>query len=144
MSVIDLLQFPSFLYNLILTASPNTFHGVIFPTMPPPRNITSNPASDRLHTRSGNANVHHGTAAQVVLRVNAPCCDPAIIQKEKDAAKEKKAMRLKAKETNQARNEATKSMADEFRAHQASKQVNEEVEMPHKTSKGRVLILSIT
>ena len=88
--------------------------------------------------------MHPGTAAQDVLRVNASCCDPAIIQKEKDTAKEKKAMRLQAKETNQAQNEATKSMADEFCAHQVSKQVNEEVEMPCKTSKGRVLISSIT
>ena len=144
MSVIGLLRFPSFLYDLILTASPNTFHGVIFTTMPPRKNTTSNPASDRLCARSGNANVHPGTAAQDALRVNAPRRDPAVIQKEKDAVKEKKAMRLQEKETNQARNEATKSMAEEFRAHQASKQTNEEVEMPRKTSKGRVLISSIT
>ena len=86
--------------------------------MPPP---TSNLASDRPRTRSKNANAHPGTAAQEALRVNAPRRDPTVIQKEKDAVKERKALKVQEKETNQARNEATKSIADEFRAQQASK-----------------------
>ena len=85
--------------------------------MPPP---TSNLASDCPRTRSKNANAHPGTAAQEALRVNAPRHDPTIIQKEKDAVKERKALKVQEKETNQARNEATKSIADEFRAQQAS------------------------
>lgn len=123
--------------------SPNTSHGVIFTTMPPSTNTTSNPASDRRCTRSKNANVHPGTAAQDALRVNAPRRDPAIIQKEKDAIKERKALKAQEKEANQARNEATKSIADEYRAQQASKQVNDEAEMPRKNSKGKVSILDI-
>ena len=111
--------------------------------MPPHTNTTSNPASDRLHRRSKNANVHPGTAAQDALRVNAPRRDPAIIQKEKDAAKQKKALKAQEKEENRARNEATKSIADEFRAQQASKQANEEAEMKRKMSKGRVSISDI-
>lgn len=143
MSVIDLLRFPSFLYNLILTASPNTFHGVIFPTMPPPRNTTSNPASDRLRTRSGNANVHPGTAAQDALRVNAPRRDPAIIKKERDAVNERKSSKAQKKEEREARDAATKSIADDFRAQQASEQANDEAEMPRKTSKGKLSISNI-
>jgi seryl-tRNA synthetase len=98
----------------------------------PPR--TSNSASDRPCTRSKNMDAHPGTAAQDALRVNAPRRDPTVIQKEKDAVKERKALKVQVKEANQARNEATKSIADEFRAQQA----NEEAEMPRKTSKGRV------
>jgi len=111
--------------------------------MPPHANTTSNPASDRLCTRSKNANVHPGTAAQDALRVKAPRRDPAVIQKEKDAVKEKKALKVQEKEANQARNEATKCIADEFRAQQASKQVNDEEAIPRKTSKGRVSISEI-
>jgi hypothetical protein len=111
--------------------------------MPPHTNTTSNPSSDRPCTRSKNANVHPGTAAQDALRVNAPRRDPAIIQKEKNAVKERKALKAQEKEVNQARNEATKCIVDEFRAQQASKQTNEEAEMPRKTSKGRVLISEI-
>ena len=111
--------------------------------MPPRTNTTSNPASDRLCTRSKNANVHPGTAAQDALRVNAPRRDPAVIQKEKESIKEKKALKVQEKEMNQARNEATKCLADEFRAQQASKQVNDEEAIPRKTSKGRVSILDI-
>ena len=107
----------------------------------PPR--TSNHASDRPCTRSKNANTHPGTAAQEALRVNAPRRDPTVIQTEKDAIKERKALKVQEKETNQARNEATKSIADEFRAQQASKQVNDEAEMPRKKSKGRVSITDI-
>jgi hypothetical protein len=90
--------------------------------MPPPSrtNTTSNPASDRLCTRSKNVNVHPGTAAQDALRVKAPRRDPAVIQKEKDAVQERKALKAQEKEANLARNEATKSIADEFRAQQAS------------------------
>jgi hypothetical protein len=115
----------------------------IFTTMPPRTNTISNPTSDRLCTRSKNANVHPGTAAQDALRVNAPRRDPAIIQKEKDAVKERKALKVQEKETNQARNEATKSIADEFRAQQVSMQTNEEAEMPRTKSKGRVSISDI-
>ena len=82
-------------------------------------------------------NVHPGTAAQDALRVNAPRRDPAVIQKEKDAVKERKALKVQEKEANQARNEATKCIADEFRAQQASKQVNDEEVIPRKTSKGK-------
>lgn len=95
--------------------------------MPPRNNTTqagtSNPTtgSDRLLTRSKNANAHPGTAAKDALRVNAPRRDPAVIQKEKDTQKERKALKAQEKEANQARNEATKSIADEFRAQQASK-----------------------
>lgn len=111
--------------------------------MPPRTNTTANPASVRPCTRSKNANVHPGTAAQDVLRVNAPRRDPAVIQKEKDAVKERKALKVQEKEANQAQNEATKTIADEFRAQQASKQTNDEAEMPRKKSKGRVSISDI-
>jgi hypothetical protein len=94
-------------------------------------------SSDRPCTRSKNANVHPGTAAQEALRVNAPRRDPTVIQKEKDAVKERKALKVQEKETNQARNEATKSIADEFRAQQASTQASDEAEMPRKKSKGK-------
>ena len=107
--------------------------------MPPRKNTTSNPTSDRLQTRTKNAEVHPGTAAKDALRVNAPRRDPAVIQKEKDAANERKASKIREKEANQARNQATKNIADEFRAQQASKQASEEAEMPRKTSKGKVL-----
>lgn len=111
--------------------------------MPPRTNTsdTTNPANDRLRTRSKNANAHPGTAAQDALRVNAPRRDPTVIQKEKDAAKERKALKVQAKEDNQTRNEATKCIADEFRTQQTSEQANDEAEMPRKkTSKGRVSI----
>ena len=55
--------------------------------------------------------------------------------------KERKALKVQEKETNQARNEATKSIADEFRV--LSKQANDEAEMPRKKSKGRVSITDI-
>lgn len=111
--------------------------------MPPRKSTTSNPTSDRLCTRSQNANVHPGTEAKDALRVNAPRRDPAVIQKEKDAAKERKALKAQEKKANQAQNEATKSIADEFRAQQVSMQANEEAEMPRKKSKGRVSISDI-
>ena len=57
--------------------------------------------------------------------------------------KERKALKVQEKETNQAPNEATKSIADEFHAQQASKQANDEAEMPRKKSKGRVSITDI-
>jgi hypothetical protein len=120
-----------------------TSHGVIFSTMPPPTNTTSNTANDRLRTRSKNANTHPGTAAQDALRVNAPRRDPAVIQREKEAANEKKAMKIQEKEENQARNEATKSIADKFRAQQLSEQIDDEAEMPRKISKGRVSISTL-
>ena len=94
-------------------------------------------SSDRPCTRSKNANVHPGTAAQEALRVNAPRRDPSVIQQEKDAVKERKALKVQEKETNQARNETTKSIADEFRAQQARKQASDEAEMPRKKSKGK-------
>ena len=106
--------------------------------MPPQTNTTSSPANDRPRTRRKNADVHPGIAAQDALRVNAPRRDPAVIQKEKDAVKEKKALKVQEKEAKEARNEATKSIADKFRAQQAKKQENDEAEMPRKTSKGRV------
>ena len=108
----------------------------------PPR-TTSNPASNRLSTRSKNANAHPGTAAQDALRVNAPRRDPAVIQREKEAANEKKAMKIQEKEESQARNEATKSIADKFRAQQLSEQIDDEAEMPRKISKGRVSISTL-
>jgi hypothetical protein len=111
--------------------------------MPPHTKITSNPASDRPRTRSKNANVHPGTAAQDALRVNAPRRDPAVIQREKDAVNERKALKVQEKKANQARNEATKCIADEFRAQQASKQTDDEAQMPRKKSKGRVSISNI-
>ena len=128
-----------------LCPSPNTSHGVIFTTMPPCTKTThaSKPASDRLRTWSKNADVHPGTAAQDALRVNTPHCDPAIIQSEKDAVKERKALKAKDKEANQTWNDATRSIADEFRAQQASKQAIEDAEMPHKASKGRVSVTDI-
>jgi hypothetical protein len=104
-------------------------------TSMPPR--TSNLAGDRPGTRSKNANVHPGTAAQEALRVNAPRRDPTVIQREKDAVKERKALKVQEKETNKARDVATKNIADEFRAQQASKQVSDEAEMPRKKSKGK-------
>jgi hypothetical protein len=103
----------------------------------PPRTNT-NPASDRPQTRSKNVNVHPGTAAQDALRVNAPRRDAAVIQKEKDAVKERKALKAQEKEVNKARNEVTDHIADEFRAQQASQQAKDEAEMPRKTSKGNV------
>jgi hypothetical protein len=87
--------------------------------------------------------VHPGTAAQDALRINAPRRDPTVIQKEKEARKEKKALKVQEKEMKEARNEATKCLADEFRAQQASKQANDEEAIPRKTSKGRVSILDI-
>ena len=54
---------------------------------------------------------------------------------EKDAIKEKKAMKVQEKEVNQAKNEATKCIADEFRAQQVR---SDEAEMPCKKSKGGV------
>jgi hypothetical protein len=101
----------------------------------PPR--ASNLAGDWPCTQSKNANVHPRTVAQEALRVNAPRRDPTIIQREKDAVKERKALKVQEKETNQARDEATKSIGDEFRAQQASKQASGEAEMPHKKSKGK-------
>ena len=88
--------------------------------MPPQANTTSNP--DRPHTRTKNASAHPGTAAQDALRVNAPRRDPITIQKEKDAIKEKRVLKAQEKEAKQARNEATKQIADDYRAQQASKQ----------------------
>jgi seryl-tRNA synthetase len=100
-------------------------------------------AGDRPRTRSKNANAHPGTAAQDALRVNAPRRDPAIIQKEKDDLMERKALKTQVKEANQARNETTKRIADEFRAKQTSEQVNDQAEIPRKMSKGRVSISDI-
>ena len=101
--------------------------------MPPRKNTTSNPATDRPTTRSKNATVHPRTTAQEALRVYAPRRNPAIIQKEKDEVKERKALRVQEKEENQARDMATKRIAEEFRAQQA----DDEAEMPCKKSKGR-------
>lgn len=100
----------------------------------PPR--ASNPVSDsdRPRTWSKNVDVHPGTAAQDALRVNAPRHDPTVIQKEKDAVKERRVLKVQEKEAKQARNEATKHIADDFRAQQVS---NEE-EMPRKKSKGEI------
>ena len=92
----------------------------VFTTMPPRKN-SSNPASDRPCTRRNNANVHPGKTAQEALRVNAPRRDPAVIQKEKDAVKQRKVLRAQEIQANEARNEATKNIANEFRAQQASK-----------------------
>jgi hypothetical protein len=125
----------------LFSPSPNAnskLPSIIFTAMPPRTKPTSNPASDRPSTRSKNANTHPGTAAQDALRVNAPRRDHAVIQKEKDAVKERKALKVQEKEANQARNEATKHIADEFRAQQVSKQASEEAEMPRKTTKGKV------
>jgi|ERR1700679_833031 hypothetical protein len=111
--------------------------------MPPRTNTTSNPADDnRPRTRSKNSNVHPGKAAEDALRVNAPRRDPAVIQNEKDAVKERKALKVQEKEANQARNEATKYIANEFRAQQASMLANDEAEMPRKKSEGRVSVLN--
>ena len=107
--------------------------------MPPP---TSNLASDRPRTRSKNANAHPGTAAQEALRVNAPRHDPTIIQKEKDAVKERKALKVQEKETNQARNVPRPQKAL-LTSSVLSKQANDEAEMPRKKSKGRVSIMDI-
>jgi hypothetical protein len=108
--------------------------------MPPHTNVTSDPTDDRPRprTRSKNANTHPGKAAEDALRVNNPCRDPTVIQKEKDAVKERKASKVQEKEANQARNEATKNIADEFRAQQASILANDEAEMPRKRSEGKV------
>jgi len=106
----------------------------------PPDSKTSDSVNNRPCTRSKNAETHPGTAAQDALRVNAPRRDPAVIQKEKEAVKERKASKDKEKKANQARNEATKSIADEFRAQQVTKQAIDEAEMPRKTavtSKGK-------
>ena len=64
--------------------------------MPPHTNVTSDPTDDcpRPRTRSKNANTHPGKAAEDALRVNTPCCDPTVIQKEKDAVKERKASKV--------------------------------------------------
>ena len=99
-------------------------------------NTTSN--SGRPRTRSRNANTHPGTAAEEALRVKAPRRDPAIIQKEKDAAKERRELKAQERKLKQARNNATKSIADEFRAQQVSEQANSEAEMPRKKSKGNI------
>jgi hypothetical protein len=112
--------------------------------MPARKNTTSNAANDRLRTRSKNADTHPGTAAQDALRVNAPRRDPAVIQREKDAANEKKASKIQEKEENLARNDATKSIADEFRAQQMNAQINDESEMPRRMPKGRVSKSNIT
>ena len=106
--------------------------------MPPRTNTTTNPATNRPHTQSRNADAHPGIAAQEALRVNAPRCDPAVIQKEKDAAKERKALKVQEKEANQARDETTKHIANEFCAQQVSEQAIDEAEMPRNISKGRV------
>jgi hypothetical protein len=111
--------------------------------MPPRTNTTSDPADYRPRTRSRNADAHPGKAAEDALRVNAPRRDPAIIQKEKDAVKEKKALKVQEKEANQVRNEATKHIADEFRAQQASMVANDEAEMPRKKSEGKVSVSDI-
>ena len=103
--------------------------------MPPHKN-TSNP--DRPCTRTKNASTHPGTAAQDALRVKAPRRDPTIIQKEKDAIKEKRALKAQEKEAKQARNEATKHIADDYRAQQASERANNEEEMLRKKYKGEV------
>ena len=108
--------------------------------MPPHTNTAP---GDRPRTRSKNASVHPGKAAQEALRVNAPRRDPSIIQKEKEAAQEKKALKVQEKEANHLRNEATKSITDEFRAEHARKQAKDEEEMPRKTSKGNVSVLDI-
>ena len=108
--------------------------------MPPQTNTTSNP--DHPCTRTKNASAHPGTAAQDALRVNAPRHDSATIQKEKDAIKKKRALKAQEKEVKQVRNEATKHIADDYRAQQASKQANNEEEMPRKKSKGEVSPLS--
>jgi hypothetical protein len=136
MMAVWLIQLTHYIPPFLL--SPNTSPRIIFIAMPPRTNTTSNPASDRPQTRSKNANVHPGTAAQEALRVNAPRRDPAVIQKERDAVKERKALKVQEKEANQARDEATKRIADEFRAQQVSKQASDEAEMPRKMSNGRV------
>ena len=110
--------------------------------MLPHTNVTSDPADDRPRpcprTRSKNANTHPGKAAEDALRVNNPRRDPTVIQKEKDAVKERKASKVQEKEANQAQNEATKNIANEFRAQQASILANDEAEMPRKRSEGKV------
>jgi hypothetical protein len=111
--------------------------------MPPHTNTTSDPANDCPRTRSKNANTHPGTAAQDALRVNTPRRDPAIIKKERDAVNERKSSKAHQKEEREARDAATKSIADDFRAQQASKQANDEAEMPRNTSKGRLSISNI-
>ena len=112
--------------------------------MPPRTKTTPNIADDRPRpcprTRSKNADTHPGLAAQDTLRVNAPRRAPEVIQQEKDAANEKKTMKIQAKEAIRVQNEATRSIADEFRARQVSEQINAEAEMPRKKLKGRVTI----
>ena len=103
--------------------------------MPPHTNATD---SDLPRTHSKNANAHPGTAAQDALRVKAPRRDPATIQKEKDAIKERKESKAQQKILERTRNEATKSIADEFRARQVSNRASEGAEMPRQTPKGRV------
>ena len=106
--------------------------------MPPHTNATSDPTDDHPRTRSKNVNTHPGKAAEDALRVKNPRHDPTVIQKEKDAVKERKASKVQEKEANQARNEATKNIADKFRAQQASILANDEAEMPRKKSEGKV------
>jgi len=106
--------------------------------MPPRTNPPSDPASNRPRTRSKNANTHPGTAAQDALRVKAPRRDPAVIQQEKDAMKERKVLKTQEKEDKQARNENTKRIADEFRAQQVSSQAGDEAELLRQNPKGGV------
>ena len=89
---------------------------------------------NRPRSRSKNADTHPGMAAQDALRVNAPRRDPAVIQKEKEALKERKTLKENEKRANQARDEATKSIIDEFRAQHITKQATDEAEMPRKTA----------
>jgi hypothetical protein len=98
----------------------------------------SNPDPPRPRTRNKNANVHPGIAAQEALRVNAPRRDPIVIQKEKDAVKERKALKVQEKEAKQAKNESTKHIAEEYRAQQVNMQASNEAEMPRKKSKGKI------
>ena len=121
----------------------NTSHGVTHFTsqitiMPPRSAASSN--TDRPNTRSKNVDAHPGTAAQDALRVKAPRRDPMVIQKEKDAAKERKELKIKEKEAKKARDDATKRIADDFHAQQATEQASDNAEMPQKNlkSKGRV------
>lgn len=108
--------------------------------MPSRPNTTSESSCPQ--TRSRNINIHPGTAAEEALRVKAPRRDPVTIQKEKDAAKERKELKAQKKNVKQAKNDATKQIADEFRAQQVSEQANSEAEMPRKKSKGEISPLS--
>jgi hypothetical protein len=56
-----------------------------------------------------------------MLRAKAPRRDPAIIQQEKDAARERKALKERQKEEKKTQNENTKHIANELHAQQASK-----------------------